>query len=70
MAKKTIKDAVKKLPKSVASHIVRMFKTTGYVDLYDGNLRSYMALIEHHKKVEKSDLRKAERILTKIYKAV
>ena len=45
MAKKTIRDAVKHLPKEHAELIIRAFNATSVMDLYDGDLSQYLQVI-------------------------
>lgn len=66
MAMKTISDAVERLPKRVADHIVKMFKATGYVDFHDGNLGMYLERIERAGKRQESRLSSAEKTLAAV----
>lgn len=56
MAEKTVKDAVEKLPKDIADHIVRMFNGTNCLDLYEGDLKMYLTVIEQTASDDKKTL--------------
>ncbi len=45
MSRKTIRDAVKKLPKEQAELLIRAFNATKVMDIYDGNLIMYLKII-------------------------
>lgn len=45
MARKTIRHAVKDLPREHAELIIEMFSASRVMDLYDGNLTQYLQVI-------------------------
>lgn len=45
MSNKTIEDAAKQFSPEFGKFLVRAFKATGYIDLYDGRAEDYMQVI-------------------------
>jgi hypothetical protein len=45
MTKKNIKAAIKKLPKDSQQSFLELWEETGIMDLYDGDLKTYIEVI-------------------------
>jgi hypothetical protein len=68
--KRGLEKAAAQLPPEIRAAFRRAFKATGVMDLYDGDLASYLTVIASTIEHDKKRIKRFEQVGEKIYKLV